>query len=171
MMRGGPVVVCVAFAVGIVAACGGASDTGLFGGSGGTSDAGTTKDGAPDAPGQEAAAPNVVACMGTPGCKVGAQACCRKNNSFSCTPLGSCNGMGALEIPCDKQKDCGTGNVCCLIADSQGIATQIACRTAADCTAQQRSAEMCDPNAPNTCPTMLTCQPSATAIPGYSICR
>lgn len=158
----------VAWMVG-VAACGGASDTGLFG-SGSASDAGV-HDAAGDAASQEAAAPNVVHCEGTPGCKVGSQACCRKNNAFSCTPLSACNGDNTLEIPCDKQRDCGTGNVCCLLANDQGIAQEIACRSAADCASQTRSVQLCDPNVPGTCGAMLTCQPSTSAIPGYNICR
>jgi len=160
-----------ALAASVVVACGGASDTGLFGAGGddgGATGDGGAKDAASDAAKQDAGT-NVVACQGTPGCKVGAQACCRKNNAFSCVTLGECNG--GLEIPCDKQRDCGSGNVCCLLADDQGIAKQIACRTAADCAAQQRSAQLCDPNAPNVCPPMLTCQPSTEAIPGYNICR
>ena len=195
-----------AFGVAVVSACGGATDSGLFGGSstgdtdsgvGGhdassTTDAGNhpgsdasampdgeaPKDAAP--PPKDSAPPppvDVVACQGTAGCKVGTEACCRKQNgtgfTSSCTPIGQCD-QGALEIPCDKQRDCdllgAPGDLCC-VTGGQPSASEVTCRPAAECTSAQGRAAMCDPMVATSCTAPLHCQMSQSTIPGYNICR
>lgn len=196
------------FALGIaaVSACGGAADSGLFGGStdgggGGNDsdtvghDAGAVPDGGTvhvDASAVDAETPkdsavahdtsppppvDVVACMGTSGCKVGTDACCRKVNgtgfSYACAPLGSCGGGGELEIPCDKQRDCdllgSPGDVCCVTGGPQGGAADVTCRPATECV--NGRAPLCDPQMANPCPANLQCRMSTNTIPGYDICR
>ncbi len=199
-----------AFAIAAVSACGGAADSGLFsgsadgGGGGGDSgtvghDAGAGPDGGTvhvDASAVDAETPkdsavprdtsppppvDVVACMGTSGCKVGTDACCRKVNgtgfSYACAPLGACGGgPSELEIPCDKQRDCdllgSPGDVCCVTGGMQGGAADVSCRPATECTSAQGRTNLCDPQMANPCANAnLHCQPSTNTIPGYDICR
>lgn len=194
--------------VGVISACGGAADSGLFGGTGGdVADSGSGSDGSvkhdggvnpdgganPDAdtqkdgavthdasPTPDAAPPaDTVKCEGTPGCQVGTDACCRVSNgqtSYSCVPLGSCNGGGqTLEIPCDKARDCellgAPGDVCCVTAAMTSGASEVTCRPASECTAALGRTNLCDPQMAGACTQGLTCQPSQSTIPGYYICR
>ncbi len=201
-----------ALGIAVVSACGGAADSGLFGGSSGVGgeDSGTTgnhdasvadggvmpgkdataadsdtpKDSAP--PPRDTSPPppvDLVACMGTPGCKVGADACCRKANgtafTYACTPLGTCGQGGGgegLEIPCDKQRDCdllgAPGDVCCVTGGAQGGAADVTCRLQSECTNNQGRTNVCDPQMSTPCAnTTLHCLPSTTTLPGYFICR
>ncbi len=175
-------VVCIlGMSLGAVSACGGASDSGLFGSTGGT-DSGA--DGSKDAAAHDAALDastqsDLVHCEGTPGCKVGAEVCCRKDNggnfSYSCTAHGSCNGgPSPLEIPCDTQHDCETlkmpGTVCCVTASNQGAAS-VACVAPTECTVALGRTPMCDPMMAGSCPGGMMCKPSAMTIPGYNICQ
>lgn len=191
--------------VGVVTACGGATDTGLFGGTSNGADSGSGSDGStphdgsvandastqhdastppdsapppPDAGQPDTAVVDRVKCEGTPGCIVGTQACCREGNppnnfTYACATIGNCNG-GALEIPCDKQRDCDVlgqpGDVCCVTAGGTGAA-EVLCRPASECTANQGRTALCDPNSAMSCPGGLHCQQSMQTIPGYFICR
>jgi hypothetical protein len=165
---------------GVVSACGGAAETGLFNGESSGADSGGGADGSKDGSGShdsaaESSAPDLVACPGTSGCKVGMQVCCRKGTTmfeYQCGAHGSCSGDMPLEIPCDKQRDCDVlgmpGAVCCVTATTQG-ASDVTCRMPSDCTLAQGRTPMCDPAAP-TCMAGTTCKLSAMTVPGYSLC-
>jgi hypothetical protein len=167
----------------LLAACGGAKETDLFGApssdGGGASDA-ASSDGSQGADGahpRDSGQP--VGDLGVhcenAECPVPAQVCCRREvgpgYSFACTAAGQCNGGGnTLEIACDDAHDCTGGQVCCVSASQQNTATEVLCRTVADCQ-QQGRAVVCDPSAATPCPSGKSCQPSQQTLPGYNICR
>ena len=173
---------CVGFVVVLAASCGGAKETDLFGAG---SDAGVSSDGGsvdgaqaadagrPKDSGQPSGDPGVH--CESADCPVPSQACCRREVgpgfSFACTAAGNCSGSGTtLEITCDDAHDCAGGNVCCVSASQQNTATEVVCRSLGECQ-QQGRAVVCDPNAPNPCPSGKNCQPSQQTLPGYNICR
>ena len=174
---------CACFAV-FALGCGGAKDTELFGS---VSDGGGSSDGAASADGGQGSDASHPKDGGTtpsdPGvhcdtanCPVPAEVCCRREvgpgYSFSCEAQGACNGGGGatLAITCDDAHDCANGNVCCVIVDQQDIATDVVCRAPGECVQAGRTV-VCDPAAPNPCPSGKTCQPSQQTLPGYTICR
>ena len=169
---------CACFIAVFAVACGGAKDTELFGGAG-SPDGSTSADGGSDS----SHAKDSGTTPGDPGvhcdttdCPVPAQVCCRREvgagYSFSCEAPGGCNGGGTatLAITCDDAHDCTNGDVCCVSVDQQDIATDVVCRAPNECVQAGRGV-VCDPAAPNPCPSGKTCEPSQQTLPGYTICR
>jgi hypothetical protein len=123
-----------------------------------------------------------IAC-GNAECTPGPQVCCRTGDptvgfNYTCTDPTTCasTNVASLSIPCDDQQDCVTagaaaGTVCCVTADQTGGASVVQCQDPKECTAQFGRTWVCDPNAPNPCPSGLACQPSTATLPGYDICR
>lgn len=174
--------------------CGGAQDTSLFGSGrdAGGSDASSQDSSLQDAtPPKDVQAPQDVQpppdsgpgktqvhCGANLSCTVPDEECCRQGAfqyNYACETPGSCIG---LSIPCDRAQNCASlgfpGAVCCGHYSQQGryvLVDQVQCTAAGQCTQQQSSTILCDPQDPNACPNPLTCQQSQVSIQGYFICR
>jgi hypothetical protein len=171
----------------MVAACSGAAHSELLDG---TPDAGTGGDGSSShSASRDARHDSNDSASSDPGircasvyCTVGTQSCCRVGSATpyddSCVPTGHCDGDGAtaLQIPCDDTADCTAGgrpgDVCCVEANQNSIATSVTCRPPGDCKVSQGRAPLCDPSDPNACPPSTPrCLPSSQTLVGYLICQ
>jgi len=181
--------------VALAAGCGSVAVDDLFDG-GGSSEGGTTGDGAPgtnddagpardgstDAGvpaegggGADAGPTRPIHCPAGSGlaCQAGAQACCRVNGtSFSCTARLACAGNTSLSINCDDPTDCtglGGKGVCCGSRELDGSVFDVSCALPVDCIAASHTT-LCDPTAPNPCTNGDKCILSQDALPGFYLC-
>lgn len=172
--------------------CGGADDTSLFGAGsdgGGTQwqdstpgDVAPPKDVQPaedvQPPPDSGPGKTPIHCGMGPSGTAPDEECCRQGAfqyTYACEVPGNCIG---LSIPCDRAQNCASlglpGTVCCghYSAQSQQVyVDQVECKAAGQCTQQQSSVILCDPQDPNACPNPLTCQQSQVSMQGYFICR
>jgi hypothetical protein len=180
-----------------LAGCSGAEDTSLIGGGGGkdggSADTGSQGDSSvmdvqppKDVQVQDVQPPpdsgppgkTSLYCGGNVTCTAPTEECCRQGffqYTYACEMPGQCVGMS---IPCDRAQNCASlgmpGTVCCGHYSQQGMQTlvdAVSCKPAGQCTMQQQSVVLCDPNDPNACTGGLKCQLSQVSIPGYYICR
>jgi hypothetical protein len=185
-----------ALALAVAPACGGSTNSDLFGGSptdgggqgghggeGGEAaeDAAPKESGARDGAPGDAVQPSAdpgISC-GSAECQVSTEECCRTAEpggatSFRCQPRGACVLNNQLAIPCDDAADCATlgvsGAVCCAIA-VQGAVYQVVCKPPSECPFNANNYILCDPNAPNPCPNGGTCAASATPTIPYDYCK
>jgi hypothetical protein len=171
-------------------ACGGIDESPLFSGDGSASSGGSDsgaktdsgsskKDGGitvADSGGNPPPVGGTVQCT-TGSCDIdSSQVCCYSTDTQSgtCELQANCTGDNSFPIPCDSTADCAElgqpGTVCCAQADNNGDVTNVECKAASNCRADQGQTNLCDPAATNPCPNGGTCQPSTVSLPGYYIC-
>ena len=187
--------VSVGLAASITGGCGGATDTGLFGGGmgdgdaaqeGGQSEAGQSDAGRRDAGQRDAGGSDSSRRTADPGifcgtnggrdvnCEVGVASCCATlgptSTSYECLPRGSpCAG---LDLGCNDTADCG-GDICCARFDSTLGYTSVTCQTSCNSTTRAEMLRFCDPTAAtDECAASgRVCTGTSLSLPGYFFCR
>jgi hypothetical protein len=122
--------------------------------------------------------PGIPCGSGKAPCDPSTKVCCIStdnsgNPSYECESSNSCNNKGGLALPCASAADCtlggNPGTVCC-VTQQGGTASSVACVPASQCQDPGNDAWMCD-QYDTQCPPSLSCSPSTTTIPPYSICQ
>ncbi len=178
-------------------ACGGATETDLFGIPPVTVDSGVVKDSGTDAkkdadvPDAPPPATPIILCgppLTSPQAKCDAskkEFCCRRGDAqpykYGCeTDETACADVNDVPIRCSTTQTCTgqglIGSVCCgtLVASSGSgsVITNTSCVAPNTCVSggSVGKAVLCDPNAPNNCPNGGTCKLSSQTMPGYYLC-
>jgi len=174
----------------VLVACGGAQETDLFRGDGGTLLPGD-RDGGISAPDAAAPAPDAgsasapgVACQALT-CALGREVCCRRataaTSSLACAAPADCAGAGEdapLAVTCDDADDCAAmgrpATVCCgdYVVDAQRRprVRSVACIAPRECLEPQGRVVLCGDGRDAQCPPGTRCEVSQVAIPGFRMC-